>query len=175
MNENKMMSSFLTEMTLEKAIKDKMTQFQSGDDDLDDDFDPEADKILQKMRQDRLSQQKTTQNKENFWPGEYREIVEEEFLPYVTKNKYAVVHFFHNDFERCKIMDKHLRLIASQHNETAFVSLNAEKAPFFIAKLAIKMLPTLCLFDNGVLIEKIVGFANLGNNDEFKTWELSRL
>lgn len=44
--------------------------------------------------------------------GEYREIVEEEFLPSVTKNEYSVVHFYHRDFERCKIMDKHLLAIA---------------------------------------------------------------
>lgn len=44
--------------------------------------------------------------------GEYREIVEEEFLPSVTKNEYAIVHFYHRDFERCKIMDKHLLAIA---------------------------------------------------------------
>ena len=44
--------------------------------------------------------------------GEYREIVEEEFLSSVTKNLYSLVHFYHKDFEKCKIMDKHIREIA---------------------------------------------------------------
>jgi hypothetical protein len=46
--------------------------------------------------------------------GEYREIVEEEFLNAVTKNHFSVVHFYHNDFERCKIIDIHLRAIAEK-------------------------------------------------------------
>jgi hypothetical protein len=53
-----------------------------------------------------------SKQKETFDVGDYREIVEDEFLNYVTKNVYSLVHFYHNDFERCKIIDKHLRLIA---------------------------------------------------------------
>ena len=41
--------------------------------------------------------------------GTYQEITEQEFLPSVTKSKYVVVHFYHKDFERCKIVDMHLR------------------------------------------------------------------
>lgn len=48
--------------------------------------------------------------------GEYREIAEDEFLPSVTKNDLAVVHFYHNDFERCKLMDKHLRAVAEKYD-----------------------------------------------------------
>jgi hypothetical protein len=33
------------------------------------------------------------------------EIVEEEFLKEVTGSELVVCHFYHNDFERCKIMD----------------------------------------------------------------------
>ncbi len=44
--------------------------------------------------------------------GQYTEIVEEEFLKYVTASKFVVCHFYHKDFERCKIIDMHLRQIA---------------------------------------------------------------
>ena len=64
--------------------------------------------------------------------GEYDEITEEQFLPLVTKKKYVCVHFYHRDFERCKIIDMHLSKIALNHGETSFVKLNAEKAPFFV-------------------------------------------
>ena len=64
--------------------------------------------------------------------GQYNEIKEDEFLPTVTKSKFALVHFYHKDFERCKIVDMHLRNIARAHTEAKFVSLNAEMAPFFI-------------------------------------------
>jgi hypothetical protein len=35
-----------------------------------------------------------------------REITQDEFLPEVTSSKKVICHFYHNDFQRCKIMDK---------------------------------------------------------------------
>jgi hypothetical protein len=69
--------------------------------------------------------------------GQYTEIVEDEFLPLVTKSTFAVVHFYHKDFERCKIVDHHLSQICREHTETKFAKLDAEKCPFFVTKLAI--------------------------------------
>ena len=43
--------------------------------------------------------------------GDYTEIIEQEFLPTVTKTQYCVCAFFHKDFERCKIVDMHLQKI----------------------------------------------------------------
>jgi hypothetical protein len=43
--------------------------------------------------------------------GSYEEIREEkEFLQLTTKTKRVVCHFFHEDFTRCRIVDKHLAL-----------------------------------------------------------------
>jgi thioredoxin-like negative regulator of GroEL len=84
--------------------------------------------------------------------------VESEFLPYVTGSKYVVCHFYHNDFERCKIVDHHLRQIAKQHPEAKFIYLNAEKAPFFVDRLAVKVLPTIVTFIDGIANDRIVGF-----------------
>jgi hypothetical protein len=53
----------------------------------------------------------------------------------VTKIRFVIVHFYHKDFERCKIFDMHLKSIAMNHTEAKFVTLDAEKCPFFIAKL----------------------------------------
>ena len=83
----------------------------------------------------------------------------------MTKNVYAIVHFFHGDFERCKIIDMHLRKIAITHPETRFLCLNAEKAAFFIQKLAVRVLPTIVCFIDGVAKDRIVGFDELGNTD----------
>ena len=58
-------------------------------------------------------------------------------MPNVTGSKFVLCHFYHQDFERCKIVDMHLRKIAAIHPEAKFVMLNAEKAPFFIKKLQI--------------------------------------
>ena len=90
--------------------------------------------------------------------GTYSEIVQDEFLPEVTKNTRVVCHFYHPDFERCKIYDMHLKLIAPKHLETKFITLNVEKAPFFVEKLEIQMLPTIIYFLDGVCMSRIIGF-----------------
>eukprot|EP00418_Pyrodinium_bahamense_P030496 CAMPEP_0179140514 /NCGR_PEP_ID=MMETSP0796-20121207/67289_1 /TAXON_ID=73915 /ORGANISM="Pyrodinium bahamense, Strain pbaha01" /LENGTH=276 /DNA_ID=CAMNT_0020840067 /DNA_START=55 /DNA_END=885 /DNA_ORIENTATION=+ len=101
--------------------------------------------------------------------GQYEEIVEEEFLKVVTGSMRCAVHFYHRNFERCKVADMHLAKIAPKFLGTKIVKLDAEKAPFFVQKLAIKTLPTIVLFVDGVAKHKQVGFAGLGNGDEFKT------
>jgi len=60
------------------------------------------------------------------------QIVEAEFLNYVTKLKLTVVHFYHKDFQRCKIMDKHLKILCQQFPQTQFLYIDAEKTPFFV-------------------------------------------
>ena len=44
-------------------------------------------------------------------------------------SQWVVVHFYHPEFFRCKIIDKHLRIIAKQKNALAckFLTLNADK------------------------------------------------
>ena len=106
--------------------------------------------------------------------GQYGEITEDQFLPCVTKTNFVVVHFFHKDFERCKIMDHHLSIISKQHTETRFVSIDSEKCPFFVAKLQIQMLPTIICFMDGVAFDRVVGFEELGGKDEFPTLLLTR-
>lgn len=99
--------------------------------------------------------------------------MEEEFLAEVTASKQVVLHFYHKDFERCKIMDKHLRVLAKKFVNTKFVYLNAEKAPFFVGKLQIRTLPTLVSFIDGVAKDRVVGFDMLGE-DDFPTRRLTR-
>ena len=78
------------------------------------------------------SQRKEIKKQKNKAPGEYIQILQDEFLPYVTKNDNCAVHFFHKDFERCKIVDHHLKNIAFYHPETKVLGLDVEKAPFFV-------------------------------------------
>lgn len=71
--------------------------------------------------------------------GQYKEIVESDFLDTMLKNNQVICHFYSPDFERCKIVDKHLYIIAQQHAESFFVKINATKTPFFTDKLGIKV------------------------------------
>jgi thioredoxin-like negative regulator of GroEL len=101
--------------------------------------------------------------------GEYREITEEEFLKEVCGSQWVVVHFHHREFFRCKIVDKHLKILAQKHLSCKWLTLDAEKAPFFIAKLAVRMLPTVIVFKDGVVCEQFEGFDEMGGKDDFRT------
>jgi thioredoxin-like negative regulator of GroEL len=68
----------------------------------------------------------------------------------------------------------HLKAIAKQHIETMFVFINAEKTPFFITKLQIQVLPTIIMFEDGVAVDRVIGFEDLGGEDEFETIVLTR-
>lgn len=101
--------------------------------------------------------------------GEYREITEEEFLKEVCGSQWVVVHFYHREFFRCKIADKHLKILAQKHLSCKWLTLDAEKAPFFITKLGIQMLPTVIVFKDGVVSDQFAGFDEMGGKDDFRT------
>lgn len=61
-------------------------------------------------------------------------------------------------------MDKHLKILCQQFPNTQFLYIDAEKAPFFVQRLSIRTLPTLCIFINGVLKDKILGFSGLSGD-----------
>ena len=135
--------------------------------DLDDDFfDDESEKIMRSLKEQRLMQMKAEYEEQQInkskGHGTYREIVEDEFLPLVTKTRFCVVAFFHKDFQRCKIVDMHLERICREHEEACFVKMDAERCPFFINKLQIQMLPTIIMFIDGVAADRITGFDELG-------------
>ena len=108
--------------------------------DSDDDFNSDGDEeVLRSLRDRRVAAMKEEfkqrqEDKVN-GHGQYTEITEEQFLPTVTKIKFVIAHFYHKDFERCKIFDMHLRHISKFHTEAKFVYIDAEKCPFFVAKL----------------------------------------
>jgi len=109
--------------------------------------------------------------------GEYTEIKEEEFLITVTKSHRSIVHFYHKSFESCKVMDMHLKRMAKRFLGTKFVALEAEKAPFFVGKLAVQTIPTVCMFIDGVLVSKQLGFSGIdgGESNDIKTGHLARI
>jgi len=146
----------------------------SDEDDLDNEDDPEYRKYREKrMAELKAVKQEQLANKVK-GHGEYKEIDESEFLPTVTKSHLCVCHFYHNDFERCKIVDMHLKKIAMEHTETRFVKINADKCIFFVTKLQVKVLPTIVFFVDGVAVDRLVGFEELGGSDDFPTLLLVR-
>ena len=161
-----------------KEKEEAQKQKEEGLEDLDE-IDSEEERIMQKelekMRKTAESKREELAKKiKNDKYGDYTEIIETEFLDTMLKNEKVVCHFYHKDFERCKIIDKHLRIIAPNHRETLFVKIDAEKAPFFTAKLNVRVLPTIILFIKGKAVHRFIGFQDFGMNDDFPTINLSR-
>lgn len=53
------------------------------------------------------------------------QVQEGDFLEVVTAAPRVVCHFFHREFERCKIIDKHLTVLARKYFDTRFIKLSA--------------------------------------------------
>ena len=53
------------------------------------------------------------------------QVEEGDFLEIVTQAQRVVVHFYHRDFERCKLLDKHLQVLARKYFDTRFIKLSA--------------------------------------------------
>ena len=187
---------------------------EEDDGDDGDEFDDLLDDpALDELRDRRLEQMKQQHNRKleqlAQGHGQYRTISQDEFLPECNthndddnddstngRGSHVVVHFAHEEFERCKIMDHHLKELAQQYLECKFVRILAEKAPFFVQKLHIRTLPTLLVFCKGKVVDRLTGFEGLvptetqNNNagssncnqqkqnstiiDEWETWRLAK-
>jgi thioredoxin-like negative regulator of GroEL len=104
--------------------------------------------------------------------GQYTEITESEFLGSVLKSPRVVVHFYHQEFARCKAVDAKMIQIAPVIMGCRLLKIDATKCPFFISKLEIKILPTIVYFINGKTVHRITGFSEFGGNEDFKVSEL---
>ncbi|KXS98271.1 hypothetical protein AC578_6293 [Pseudocercospora eumusae] len=106
--------------------------------------------------------------------GSYTEIKDEEQLMHITTStKLCVVHFMKPDFNRCRVMDERLSVLAGKHFDTRFVSINVDNAPFLVVKLGIKVLPCVLAFRDGVSADRIIGFEGIGwKPDSFTASEL---
>ncbi|CAG9466857.1 unnamed protein product [Pedinophyceae sp. YPF-701] len=131
--------------------------------------DLQDDEDLQKLYEDRIAKIKEEQEKRQLMQqkghGSLNEIHEKDFLEAVTKTKRVVAHFFHREFERCKIMDAHLAKLAKGYFDTLFVKISAPDAPFFVEKLQVQVLPCVVLLKDGITVERVVGFDGLGKDD----------
>ncbi|XP_041359522.1 thioredoxin domain-containing protein 9-like [Gigantopelta aegis] len=126
------------------------------------------------LRQKRLESVKKSAQQNQEWRaighGQYSEIYDEkDFFDECKKSKNVACHFYRDSTFRCKIVDKHMALLAPKHMETRFLKINAEKCPFLVERLRIKVLPTICIARDGKTVDYIVGFDELGGTDDFPT------
>jgi len=129
---------------------------------------------LEQLRKQRVQEMKAQQGRRQQWlqsgHGSYDQLAEEKmFFDVIKKSDNVIIHFFTPTNTRSPIVDKHLKILSPKHLETKFVSLNAEKCPFLAERLRIKVIPTLVCIKNGIVVDKVVGFTQLGNRDDFTT------
>ncbi|KAK5680826.1 hypothetical protein LTS10_006584 [Elasticomyces elasticus] len=139
-------------------------QDSSDDDALFDSL--ENDTSLDHLREARLTQlhaqlQATRTLKQLPGHGTYQEIKDEKELLAITTN-----------FNRCRIMDGKLAVLAEKHLETRFVSVNVENAAFVVTKLGIQVLPCVVCFKAGLGVGRVLGFEGLGDGHSFSVQEL---
>lgn len=173
---NKILSDITTTAMAEKATE-SLIAMQSSE--AESYASESNDDELEQLRLKRLAELKSSRKEqiENIsvrGHGQYTEIAQDEFLPSVTASRQVVCHFYHKDFQRCKIIDMHLQLLARAHPETKFVYINAEKTPFFVERLNVRTLPTLLFFRDGINFERVLGFDGISNKDSFPTSALAK-
>ena len=66
------------------------------------------------------------------------QVEEGDFLEIVTQAQRVVCHFYHRDFERCKLLDKHLQVLARKYFDTRFIKLSAPVSIAVCSAVALK-------------------------------------
>ncbi|CAO2163822.1 unnamed protein product [Urochloa humidicola] len=151
-----------------KAVEEKLDEKIAALDRLDPDD-------IEALRERRIQQMRRAAERRAKWRamghGEYTEVPEKEFFAAAKASERLVCHFYRDNWP-CKVLDKHLSILAKQHVETRFIKVHAEKAPFLTEKLRIVVLPTLAIVKNGKVEDYVVGFDELGGKDDFSTDDL---
>jgi thioredoxin-like negative regulator of GroEL len=129
----------------------------AADSDIDSEIEDllEDDEQVNTFREKRMLELKQQldryQKMKDSFHGVYTEaLTEKEILNITTTIDKVIVHFYHKDFSRCRILDFHLQKLARKYFNTKFVRINVEKAPFLVDKLKIKVLPCMIGFIKGV-------------------------
>ncbi|KAK2568117.1 Thioredoxin domain-containing protein 9 [Acropora cervicornis] len=157
---------------------------------VEDQVDSELDRLermttdeMEELREKRMEQLKKYEQQKREWlhkgHGQYNEVPgDKEFFAETRDSPRLVCHFYRDSTFRCKIVDKHLTILAPKHVETKFLKVNAERCHFLIEKLNVRVLPTILLVKDGKFVDRIIGFDDLGGHDEFSTemmeWRIAR-
>ena len=165
-------------LIMEKAVESTVLQATKV---LEEQVDAEIERLdcledddIEQIKKRRLQQMKQQAKQREEWRsrghGVYTEIPgEKEFFEECKKSEKVVCHFYRDSTWRCKIVDKHLSLLAPKHLETRFLKLSVERAPFLCQRLKIQMLPTIGIVVEGKTKDFIKGFDDLGGKDDFAT------
>lgn len=141
---------------------------------LDDQF--ELSGLRQKRMEELRKEIAKNQEMQANHHGRYIEIKHEKELIQITaKSSLSVVHFFHEDFEKCKIMDQKLEELSSKYFTTRFLRVNVANVPWLVSKLEVQVLPCVVGFVDGISKERIIGFDGIASDQSIKQIDISKL
>lgn len=134
------------------------------------------DEVVSRYREQRLDELKSEMRKIDAAAATFGESLgtvqyysdERELMTVVAGTPAAVVHFFQPTFSKCKLMNEKLALVAEKHVSLAILAIPAEKAPFLVAKLKIKVLPFVVVYRGGKEVSRIIGFEGLGSGTDIQ-------
>lgn len=157
---------------------------------IEDQVDAEIEKLekmddeeLEAIERKRMAALRKQMKMKNEWiqngHGDYSILDnEKEFFEACKKSSNFVCHFYRQSTMRCKIVDKHLSLLAKKHIETRFCKIDAERSPFLTERLKIRVLPTIVICKDAIVKDYIIGFDDLGGIDDFTTevmeWRIAK-
>merc|ERR1719407_358073 len=116
---------------MEDALDEKLHELENLDED-----------DLERVKQRRLDEMKKRHQQVQRWRAHGHG--EKDFFKEAKAVDRVVAHFYRENWP-CKVMDKHLAILANKHVETKFLKIHAEKSPYLTEKLKVFMLPTLAL------------------------------
>lgn len=128
----------------------------------------DIDMVRERRLQQLKKQQELKQELRRKGHGEYTTVAEEkDFFTVCKESDKVICHFYRDSTWRCKIVDKHLATLACKHIEAKFIRIDVEKSPFLVKRLRVVVLPTIALIKDSKTADFIVGFDDLGGNDDF--------
>jgi len=166
-------------MTVAKAMEDQVDAEMKRLDTLEKDED-----ALERIRERRLKDLKKMADKRAEWKrnghGSLNEInSDRDFLDATKGSKKCVIHFYRNTTMNCKVLDKHLQIIAQNHLETKFLKVDVEKCDWLVKRLNVRIIPTTAILINGAISTYIRGFDGFGDDGkdfptEMLEWRLGQ-
>lgn len=85
----------------------------------------------------------------------------------VLKNKTVLVDFFANWCGPCKMLAPIIEELSNEINDVTFAKIDIDESNEIASSYGIMSIPTLILFKNGKMVNKIVGFISKNELKKF--------
>ncbi|KAF9484026.1 hypothetical protein BDN70DRAFT_218589 [Pholiota conissans] len=94
---------------------------------------------------------------------------EMERVKHMQENYYGTYSEILDEKEVVRMRDYGQAPRTPKYSNTRFVRVFVENIPWLVEKLAIKVLPCVICFVDGIAKDRLIGFEELGNEDSFNT------